>query len=308
MTRRASQSTLLEHDAQGQPEKGNDMDAIVDVQMTPKTKTTTVAPRGERGATLPTTGSTASGLEVMPTAAGLSMFERLALDPHANVDTVERLMALWERQGVKRAEEAFNAAMSVAQQTMRPISADASNPQTRSRYASYAKLDAALRPIYTAHGFGLSFDTADATKPDDIRVLCYVTHAAGHTRTYRVDMPCDGKGAKGGDVMTRTHATGSGISYGMRYLLKMIFNVAVGEADDDGNGATVKPKPAAVVQPVPAGFEAWRLDLQATADEGTERLKAAWEDSPVVFRSWLTLKHADSWMALKARAVKAGAR
>jgi hypothetical protein len=54
-------------------------------------------------------------------------------------------------------------------------------------------------------------------------------------RRYQADMPADGKGAKGGDVMTKTHATGSGMSYGMRYLLKMIFNVAVGEDDTDGN-------------------------------------------------------------------------
>jgi hypothetical protein len=48
-------------------------------------------------------------------------------------------------------------------------------------------------------------------------------------------MPSDGKGAKGGDVMTKTHATGAAESYGMRYLLKMIFNIAIGEEDNDGN-------------------------------------------------------------------------
>lgn len=49
-------------------------------------------------------------------------------------------------------------------------------------------------------------------------------------------MPADGKGAKGGDVMTKTHAAGSAMSYGQRYLLKMIFNLAVGD-DDDGQKA-----------------------------------------------------------------------
>jgi hypothetical protein len=33
--------------------------------------------------------------------------------------------------------------------------------------------------------------------------------------------------------MTRTHATGSATSYGSRYLLRMIFNISIGE--DDGN-------------------------------------------------------------------------
>ena len=74
-----------------------------------------------------------------------------------------------------------------------------------------------------------------------MRVLCYVSHSAGHTRTYQCDMPSDGKGAKGNDVMTKTHAAGSAASYGMRYLLKMIFNIAIGEDDTDGN-----PPPAAV--------------------------------------------------------------
>lgn len=38
-------------------------------------------------------------------------------------------------------------------------------------------------------------------------------------------------------IKTKTHATGSAVSYGMRYLLKMIFNIAVSDRDDDGNAA-----------------------------------------------------------------------
>src|SRR3990167_10894088 len=158
-----------------------------------------------------------------------ALFEHLARKPNASVEKIERLMALWERGEAKKAEAAFNAAMSSAQRAIRPVAADASNPQTHSRYASYAALDLALRPIYTEYGFGLSFDTGEAPGADVVRVLCYVTHVAGHSRTYRADMPADGKGAKGGDVMTKTHAVGSAMSYGMRYLERMIFNVAVGE-------------------------------------------------------------------------------
>lgn len=64
-------------------------------------------------------------------------------------------------------------------------------------------------------------------------------------KPYQIDMPADGKGAKGGDVMTKTHATGAAASYGMRYLLKMIFNVAIGEEDRDGNKEPKKPAPPA---------------------------------------------------------------
>lgn len=175
------------------------------------------------------------------TAAVLNMIERAARDPSVDIDKLQRLMEMRKTINTEAEERAFNLAMKDAQSEMRPISADANNPQTRSKYATYAKLDRVLRPIYTKHGFALSFDEADSPKPEHIRVLCYVSHDAGFTRTYRKDMPADGKGAKGGDVMTKTHATGAAASYGARYLLKGIFNVAVGEDDRDGNDPATAP-------------------------------------------------------------------
>lgn len=168
-------------------------------------------------------------------ASLMEVIAQAARDPSVDIDKMERLIAMQERVQDREAELAFVQAMNAAQAEMRPISANASNPQTRSRYATFDKLDRALRPIYTAHGFSLSFDEGDSPKPDHVRVLCYVGHVAGHTRTYHRDMPADGKGAKGGDVMTKTHAAGAAGSYGARYLLKGIWNVAVGADDDDGN-------------------------------------------------------------------------
>jgi hypothetical protein len=115
------------------------------------------------------------------------------------------------------------------------------NHQTKSKYASYADLDRAVRPIYSDHGFSLSFDSGDNAPADCVRVVCKVAHRGGHREIHHLDMPADGKGAKGGDVMTKTHATGAAITYGKRYLLGMIFNLAVGE-DDDGNSAGGKAR------------------------------------------------------------------
>ena len=176
-------------------------------------------------------------VQASESATILQVIQRAAADPQCDIEKMERLMAMHERMQAKQAETEFNLAMSAAQSEMRPISADAENKQTRSNYATYSKLDSSLRPIYTRHGFSLSFNS-ETGHADMIRVLCYVSHRLGHTRTYTIDMPADGKGAKGGDVMTKTHAVGSGASYGMRYLLKMIFNVAIGEYDDDGNAAS----------------------------------------------------------------------
>jgi len=152
----------------------------------------------------------------------------------AGIDTIERLAKLQRELVEYDAKVAWNESMQRCQKAMKRIGVDAVNPQTKSKYASYGKLDAALRPIYGEEGFSLSFNTVDSPQPDCVRVLCEVAKS-GYSKTYQIDMPADGKGAKGGDVMTKTHATGAAMSYGMRYLLKLIFNVAVGETDDDGN-------------------------------------------------------------------------
>ena len=166
-----------------------------------------------------------------PTPMSLIQF---ALSKDAAIDVIERLAALQDKQLAREAEVAFNEAMNAVQEKIKRVAADLMNPQTKSQYASYAAIDRKIRPVYSEAGMSLSFDTTDCPLAEHIRVVCYVSKGS-HTRRYQVDMPCDGKGAKGGDVMTKTHAAGAAMSYGMRYLVKGIFNIAVGEEDDDGN-------------------------------------------------------------------------
>lgn len=164
---------------------------------------------------------------------------QVAIQNKSAMDVIERLTALQREQMAKEAESDFNAALNAAQGEVGRIAPDATNEQTKSKWATYAKLDRVLRPIYIRHGFSLSFNSGDSPSPDTVLVTCFVSHRGGHTRTYTAPpIPADGKGAKGGNVMTATHATGAAMSYGARYLLKYIFNIAVGEEDTDGNDAT----------------------------------------------------------------------
>lgn len=188
-----------------------------------------------------------------PANSLLEVILRAGSDPNFDVDKFERLVAIQqveqdrqdkrdEREAELAAEAAFNAAMAEVQAKMVRVKATLENAQTRSVYADYAAMDRMLRPLYSAAGFGLSYGEEDSPKNDHVRVFCLVTHTVpgakrGFTRKYHTDMPADGKGAKGGDVMTKTHATGSAFTYGQRYLLKMIFNIAVSK-DDDGNAAS----------------------------------------------------------------------
>ena len=206
----------------------------------------------------------------------------LASSPNFNPDTFRLLVDTIDRNRERLASEQFNAAMSAAQSDMRPVAADANNPQTKSKYATYGAIDKALRPIYTRHGFALSFDTGDNAPSGMVRVVCLVTHAGGYSRTYHIDMPADGKGAKGGDVMTLTHATGAATSYGRRYLVNMIWNISIGEDDRDGN-APEPPRAAA-----PKGYDDILSDLKAAAETGQKAFASAFAGLSVAVRTYAT--------------------
>lgn len=228
----------------------------------------------------------------------MHLISRLASDPSIDIDRVERFMAMHEKAKAREAETAFNIAMSDAQAEMEPIATDRHNSQTKSRYASYSALDKVVRPIYVKHGFGLSFNTDPDGPEDHLRVRCKVTHRDGHKEFHQVDMPSDGKGAKGGDVMTKTHAAGSAMSYGQRYLLKMIFNLAVGE-DDDGQKAGKKSLPVsgaaeAAINSVREThslreMEDWKTkndpEVQKLGRDDLEAFKRAWADHARAIRS-----------------------
>jgi hypothetical protein len=172
------------------------------------------------------------------TTAVLLMIERAARDPGIDLDKLQRLLDLRQQMEARAAEQKFNAALAAASAEIVPVVADARNDQTRSKYATYAALDRAIRPIYSRHGISVSFDTDVSPKgPDHMRVLAYVA-GHGHVRVYKVDLPIVTKGPQGRDVMTPIHAAGSANTYGKRYLLINIFAIAVADKhDDDGNRA-----------------------------------------------------------------------
>ena len=168
---------------------------------------------------------------------------QIALQNNAAIDVIERLAALQDKFMARDAEIDFNESMSRVQEKIERVAPDLVNPSTSSKYASYAAIDRKIRPIYSKEGFSLSFDTTDCPKPDHVRVICYVAKR-GFVRRYQMDMSADGKGAKGGSVMTPTHAEGAAMSYGMRYLVRGIFNIAIGQEDTDGNLSNADLLPA----------------------------------------------------------------
>jgi ERF superfamily len=142
-----------------------------------------------------------------------------------------------ERILARNAETAFNASMKAAQESMPRIKRDRENTSTNSLYATLESVNHVVVPVYTQHGFALSFGTADCPTAGRIRIVCDVVHERGHSKRYQADIPEDATGLKGNPNKTATHAYGSSMSYGRRYLTLLIFNVSLTNEDDDGNTA-----------------------------------------------------------------------
>lgn len=166
----------------------------------------------------------------------IDLIGRMAADPNSDIDKFERLLAMKERLDKAEAERAYAAAMRAVQAAVPKVRKDKSNLSTNSSYASLETLNDAVIPIYTAHGFALSFGEGETAAPNCVRVTCDITHESGHTVHRFYDSPLDDKGIKGNVNKTPAHAKASAVAYGRRYLTLMIFNVTVGGEDDDGNG------------------------------------------------------------------------
>lgn len=166
-----------------------------------------------------------------------------------NID-VAKLKALLEMQRELVADDArgqFIRAMSAAQAEIQPVVRDTENTQTQSMYAKLETVDAAIRPIYIAHGFSLSFDEEPGSD-GNMLIVCEASHTAGHSKKYRLHAPPDTMGPKGAPTKTVLHGRGSTITFLRRYLTCNIFNVVLRNQDDDGRLAGMEFISAAQVE------------------------------------------------------------
>jgi hypothetical protein len=161
---------------------------------------------------------------------------------------MERLMSMYQSEVTRLAEGEFNRAMQSVQRAMPPIVRDSTNPSTNSKYVKLEKIQEILNPLLIDNQFTLSFGTDKSELADHYGVTAIVTHNAEDkrigcfSRQYRCDVPADVLGAKGNPNKTKTHGFGSSLSYGERYLVKLIFNLRLIGEDDDGNLGN-RPKP-----------------------------------------------------------------
>lgn len=162
--------------------------------------------------------------------------ERLAMNPQVDVSKIKQIMDMQEQVLDRNAKQAFNAAMTKAQNKIELVVAKEYNNQTKSKYANLKEVLIQTKPIYTAEGFSLMFYEGESKQEEHKRVCVDIMHEQGHTEQRYGEFAIQTTGIAGKAMMTQIHGEGSAFMYGRRYLTCMIFNIPTGD-DDDGNAA-----------------------------------------------------------------------
>jgi hypothetical protein len=172
----------------------------------------------------------------------LALIEKVIVNKEVDADKLRVLVDLQIQLEDRQAEKAFDADMIEAQSEVRALAWDKLNTERNSRNVSYPKIDTMLRPIRLKYGFTQTWDSEPSPMADMMVVCCDVIHRSGHRRRYRLPMPIDNMGPKGGSgVMTKQQAVVSGSSYGIRKLASMIWDIPLLVDKDDNDGNPVRP-------------------------------------------------------------------
>jgi hypothetical protein len=178
----------------------------------------------------------------------LALIERVALDPGADAEKLQRMAAMYEALKAKEAELAFNAAKGRILKKLAGIrivknrsvlnEVDNAKPQTgigeAFKYAPLEEIDKHLRPLLAEEEMDLSYSDEPAMG-GGLRIRGRLKHLpGGYYEDSFMPAPPDTTGGKS-DVQ----AVGSTNSYLRRYVACNIFNIVVVGDDDDGNGGTI---------------------------------------------------------------------
>ena len=157
-----------------------------------------------------------------------AMLLQMAVSQGADLDRLERLMALQERWEAAEARKAYNEAFAAFKATAVRIvknRAVDSGPLSGKKYAELFSVVNAVTPALSANGLSAAWKL---TKDDPtwIEVTCTLRHIAGHSESVSMGGAPDTGGAK-----NPIQARASTVSYLERYTLKAITGLS--EQGDD---------------------------------------------------------------------------
>lgn len=218
----------------------------------------------------------------------------IAVERGDDIEKLRQLMDLRDRWEAAEAKKSYVAAFSEFKRNMPDVVKDMLNKQYGSDYSSLANLVNTVNR--TLGEYGLNASWRPDVKGNVVAVTCVLTHVDGHSETVTIEGPPDTSGSKNPLQQIKSSLT---------YLEGATFQAITGvvarsaSKDDDGNAAGRRPDVEA-----PEGYDNWKADMIALADEGLAKLQEVWKSSANELRRHV-VKHDETWWnQAKSRASK----
>jgi hypothetical protein len=168
----------------------------------------------------------------------MTLIERALIDPAITPEKLNGLYDFKLRLDSRAAEIEANGAFALVITKMPRIKKngmiDYGKGQKPIPYGKWEDVQDAIRPVYEAEGFTLSFDNENR-EGGGLIVHAILRHANGHVFKSSMPVPLDTSGGK-----QNVQGMGSSSSYGQRYATKSLFNLVFEGEDDDGARAGIE--------------------------------------------------------------------
>jgi hypothetical protein len=184
-----------------------------------------------KGKTMSTETKITTGQQITP----MDMLQ-MAVSQNADLDKLEKLMALQERWEANEAKKAYVAAMNAFRADPpviykdKKVKFDTSKGTTEYSHALLENAAEIIGASLTKHGLSFRWDCEQIE--GQVKVTCVITHAQGHSERVTLQAGLDQSGGK-----NNIQALGSTVSYLERYTLFAATGMAPKGMDNDGGPA-----------------------------------------------------------------------
>lgn len=179
----------------------------------------------------------------------VSNFIQQAIEKGLPVETMERLFALHKEVKAEKAREAFGQALANFQSEIPIIKKTKKvlNKDGRTIRYTYAPIDSVIEQIkkpLSNNGFSYNWDSS--REEEHIKVVCKLTHIAGHFEKSTFDIPIVKS-----EYMSSPQSYATAQSFAKRYTLLNVLGIGTADEDNDSldtdKNATAKSEKAKIM-------------------------------------------------------------
>jgi len=173
-----------------------------------------------------------SSTHLVESAAIMSVIERVAMSPDADISKLEKMLEMQERVLDRNAKQAFTSDLSEMQQHL-PRIIEHGEGHNQVKYARLEDINDKIRPVLYQYGFAITFRVK--VENNLVWITTVLSHRQGHSEETSIPLALDTSGGK-----NAVQAAGSSISYGKRYGICAMLNISTGDDVDGGKPEPIK--------------------------------------------------------------------